>query len=151
MTKEDTADLATGATAMPAKLEQDTESPESLAETVNRAEDGSEPGGSETNGNRERRRSKRFAFPTIQLMAEYDHNGLPSRDQFRQVQCQDVSSGGISFLWPRFPDFEYIVIALETNGPPIHVTARVTSVRPAPSQTGQLLIGCQFTGRLNTY
>jgi PilZ domain-containing protein len=130
---------------MTAKVAPNSEPTEGLAESVKRAAESNESGG------HDRRRSKRFAFPTLQWMAQYDHNGLPSRDQFRQVQCQDVSSGGISFLWPRIPDFEYVVIALETNGPPIHVTARVTSVRPAAGQTGQLLIGCQFTGRLNTY
>lgn len=131
---------------MPAKLAHSSESTEGLAETIKRAAESRE-----SEGGDERRRAKRFAFPTVQLMAQYDHNGLPSRDQFRQVQCQDISSGGISFLWSQVPDFEYIVIALETNGQPIHVTARVTSVRPAPGQTGHLLIGCQFTGRLNTY
>lgn len=99
----------------------------------------------------ERRGAKRFAFQTVQLMAQYDRTGLPSRGCFQQVRCQDVSASGISFLWPRIPEFEYIVIALETSGPPIHVTARVTSVRPAPNEPGQLLIGCQFTGRLTTY
>ena len=99
----------------------------------------------------DRRGAKRFSFGAVQLMAQYDRNGLPSRDRFRHVRCQDLSTSGISFLWPHIPDFEYIVIALETSGPPIHVTARVTSVRPAPSQPGQLLVGCQFTGRVNTY
>jgi hypothetical protein len=102
-------------------------------------------------GNQERRGAKRFSFPVVQMMAHYDRNGLPSRDRFQQVRCQDISSSGISFFWPRIPEFEYIVINLETSGPPIHVTARVTSVRPVPNQPGQLLVGCQFTGRLNTY
>ncbi len=84
-------------------------------------------------------------------MAPYDHTGLPSRSRFQRVYCQDLSSSGISFFWPRIPDFEYIVMALETAGPPIYLTARVASVRPAPSHPNHLLVGCQFTGRVTTY
>jgi hypothetical protein len=125
---------------------QNAEPIEGLAGAVERA-----VAGAPVVGNEERRGAKRFSFPVVQMMAHYDRNGLPSRDQFQQVRCQDISSSGISFLWPRVPEFEYIVINLETSGPPIHLTARVTSVRPAPNQPGQLLVGCQFTGRLNTY
>jgi PilZ domain len=125
---------------------QNAEPIEGVAEAVVRAIDGAPVGGSQ-----ERRGAKRFAFPVVQMMAQYDRTGLPSRDRFQQVRCQDLSSSGISFLWPQIPDFEYIVISLETSGPPIHLTARVTSVRPAPNQPGELLVGCQFTGRLNTY
>jgi hypothetical protein len=131
---------------MPANLAPNSESIDGRDEVVKPAAQTSETG-----DNDDRRRAKRFAYPVVQLMAQYDRNGLPARDQFRQVQCRDVSSSGISFLWPRIPDFEYVVIALDTNGPPIHVTARVASVRPAPERPGQLLIGCQFTGRLDTY
>ncbi|HEV2971387.1 MAG TPA: PilZ domain-containing protein [Pirellulales bacterium] len=99
----------------------------------------------------ERRGAKRFPFRVLQFMAQYDRTGMPSRDRFQQVRCQDLSTSGVSFLWPRIPDFEYVVIGLETAGPPIHVTARVTSVRPSPNEPGQLLVGCQFTGKVNTY
>src|SRR5436305_2450065 len=87
-------------------------------------------------GVNERRGAKRFRFPVVQFMAQYDRNGLPSRYDFQQVRCQDISTSGISFFWPRIPDFEYIVIGLDTSGTRIHLTARVTSVRPAPDQTG---------------
>src|SRR5712671_5097163 len=121
---------------------QTAEPIEGLADAVEQAIAGATAVG----GNEERRGAKRFSFPVVQMMAQYDRTGLPSRDRFQQVRCQDLSSSGISFLWPQIPDFEYIVFGLETAGPPIHVTARVTSVRPAPNQPGQLLVGCQFTG-----
>jgi hypothetical protein len=99
----------------------------------------------------ERRGAKRFLFPVVQSMAQYDRNGLPSRDRFQPIRCQDLSTSGVSFFWPRIPDFEYVVIGLDTDEARIHLSARVTSVRPAPGQPGQLLVGCQFTGRINTY
>jgi hypothetical protein len=102
-------------------------------------------------GSNERRGAKRFQFPVVQCIAQYDRTGLPSRGSFQPVRCQDLSTSGISFFWPRIPDFEYIVIGLDTSGTRIHLTARVTSVRPASNQPGQLLVGCQFTGRINTY
>jgi hypothetical protein len=99
----------------------------------------------------ERRGAKRFLFPVVQYMAQYDRTGLPSRDRFQPIRCQDLSSSGVSFFWPRVPDFEYVVIGLDTDDALIHLSARVTSVRPAPDQPGQQLVGCQFTGRINTY
>ncbi|HEV3415339.1 MAG TPA: PilZ domain-containing protein [Pirellulales bacterium] len=119
---------------------------EGLAEAVERV-----AAGASASDGHERRGAKRFPFQVLQFMAQYDRTGMPSRDRFQQVRCQDLSTSGVSFLWPRIPDFEYIVIGLETAGPPIHVTARVTSVRPAPNEPGQLLVGCQFTGKVNTY
>jgi hypothetical protein len=99
----------------------------------------------------ERRGAKRFQFPVVQCMAQYDRTGLPSRDRFQPIRCQDLSTSGVSFFWPQIPDFEYVVIGLDTDDSLIHLSARVTSVRPAPDQPGQLLVGCQFTGRINTY
>jgi hypothetical protein len=117
-----------------------------VAEAVERVIAGlPEPSGAE------RRGAKRFLFPVMQCMAQYDRTGLPSRDRFQPIRCQDLSSSGISFLWPRIPDFEYVVIGLDTADARIHLSARVTSVRPAQNQPGQLLVGCQFTGRINTY
>jgi hypothetical protein len=102
-------------------------------------------------GTNERRGAKRFQFPVVQCMAQYDRTGLPSRARFQPIRCQDISKSGLSFFWPRIPDFEYIVIGLDTGEACIHLSARVTSVHRAPDQPGQLLVGCQFTGRINTY
>ena len=71
----------------------------------------------------ERRRAKRFLFPVVQYMAQYDRTGLPSRDRFQPIRCQDLSSSGVSFFWPRVPDFEYVVIGLDTDDALIHLSA----------------------------
>ncbi len=99
-------------------------------------------------GAAERRRARRYSYPATQLLAPYDHGGLPTADQFREVRCQDISTGGIAFYWPTEPDFDDLVIQLGTRRSPIFVTARVTSMRPSGEPTGELLIGCQFTGRV---
>jgi hypothetical protein len=120
--------------------------PEGVADAVERVVAGLPEAGAN-----ERRSAKRFQFPVVQCMAQYDRTGLPSRDRFQPIRCQDISTTGISFYWPRIPDFEYVVVGLDTADACIHLTARITSVRPAPDQPGQLLVGCQFTGRINTY
>ncbi len=102
-----------------------------------------------SSSSKERRKSKRYSYPANQSIAPYDRSGLPTKEQFRQVHCQDLSTTGISFHWPESPDFDYIVILLHNAGTPIYVTGRITSVRQDPDAPAQMLVGCQFTGRVN--
>jgi hypothetical protein len=105
-------------------------------------------GGVARPGASERRRARRYSYPTTQLIAPYDRGGLPTASQFREVRCQDLSTGGISFHWPTEPDFEDLVIQLGGRRSPVFVTAHITSMRPSGEPTGEFLIGCQFTGRV---
>lgn len=99
-------------------------------------------------GNSERRRSRRYSYPATQLLAPYVRGALPAASEFREVQCQDISSGGVAFAWPVEPDFDDVVIQLGLPRSPMFVTARITSVRAPSEPSGHFLIGCQFTGRV---
>ncbi len=81
-------------------------------------------------------------------LAPYDQGGLPTAVQFREVRCQDLSTSGIAFHWPTPPDFDDVVIQLGKPSAPIYVTGRITSVRADADHPGELLVGCQFTGRV---
>ncbi len=103
-------------------------------------------------GAAERRRARRYSYPATQFLAPYHHGGLPTADQFREVRCQDISTGGIAFYWPTEPDFDDLVIQLGTRRSPTFVTAQVRyldALRPG-EPTGEFLIGCQFTGRVQS-
>ncbi|MBS0207640.1 MAG: PilZ domain-containing protein [Planctomycetes bacterium] len=97
----------------------------------------------------ERRNRLRQSYPTVQLIAPYRQGVLPKREDFRPVQCQDLSTGGFSFYLAELPDFDRLVVALATSSQSIHLTAAVAHSRPAESNEGPLfLIGCRFLGRV---
>lgn len=105
-------------------------------------------GGPPGRGNSERRHARRYTYRATQFLAPYSRGGLPADGDFREVRCQDLSTGGIAFYWPTAPDFDDVVIQLGTRRSPIFVTAHITSVRPSGETPDEVLVGCQFTGRV---
>lgn len=110
--------------------------------------------GSEGNGGdrlpagRERRSSRRHPYPYRQSVAPVVDGRLPRREEFVQVECQDVSAGGIAFYFDRVPEFKELVLML---GHPPHVRQLVCRVvRVAGMErdgTKRYLVGCRFIGR----
>ena len=96
----------------------------------------------------DRRQSQRFAYTVVQNMAPYDGKKLPTSDMFRQVQCHDLSTGGISFIWPHDPEFEQVVIKLTAGQRTLYVVARVVSRRPLDESKRRFLVGCRFLDRV---
>ncbi len=95
----------------------------------------------------ERRRAHRYSYPAMHQLAPYDQGGLPTAVQFREVRCQDLSTSGISFHWPTPPDFDDVVIQL--GKPSRHLRHRPHHLGPRDADhPGELLVGCQFTGRV---
>ena len=78
---------------------------------------------------KERRVSQRFAYNVVQSAVPYDGKRLPTSDMFRKVQCHDLSTGGMSFVWPHAPEFERVVIKLAAPHRTLYVVAHVTSHR----------------------
>jgi hypothetical protein len=96
----------------------------------------------------DRRTSRRFAYSAIQSVAAYDGKQLPTSTMFCQVRCCDLSAGGISFVWPRVPDFEQVVIKLAASRRTLHVVARVVGHRPFDASKKSFLVGCKFLDRV---
>ncbi|HVX14199.1 MAG TPA: GGDEF domain-containing protein [Pirellulales bacterium] len=98
---------------------------------------------------RDRRRQPRRPFPSHELIAPYVDSQWPAPSAFRQVQCHDISPGGIAFLLPKLPDYKSIVVALGVAPNITYLAARITHSNTFEAD-GQpmFLIGCRFTGRL---
>jgi hypothetical protein len=93
----------------------------------------------------ERRRWKRRAFSAVQFMAPYDGTHLPTKAAFRQVQCNDLSPAGISFLLPSRPESKYVVVAL---GKPPRVSYTTAQVIYCRRKARGFLVGCKFLAKV---
>lgn len=74
---------------------------------------------------------------------------MPSLSQFRDVECQDLSAGGFSYVAVEPPECETLAVELGKAPVLIYVTARIVHISEtlAGAET-RFLIGCRFTGRL---
>jgi hypothetical protein len=93
---------------------------------------------------RERRRGPRHPYQCTQLLAPYNGRELPRQEDFTWAECQNLSTRGLSFFWPRPPSFERVVVALG-GAPSILLVARVVHFVPVGKQ---FLCGCQFERRI---
>ena len=73
----------------------------------------------------ERRHGPRHAFACNQRIAPLRGPGLPEPDDFFNVRCRDLNSGGISFFLPAAPDFQHFVVELGVPPEVVHMEAVV--------------------------
>ena len=74
---------------------------------------------------------------------------LPRPSDFFDVQCNDISAGGISFVLDHPPDFEELIVALGQPSKRTYFVARVVRIQIRQEVCGPAyLVGCQFTGRV---
>lgn len=94
-----------------------------------------------------RRQSPRRPFQYRQQVAPYHGGSLPGKASFREVECQDISSTGFSFLSSQLPDFDSIVVALGAAPQQIYLWAHIVSRFPLDDGPAPLYrIGCRFVG-----
>ena len=96
-----------------------------------------------------RRAAERLAYPADQAVAPYDGADLPTGDMFCQVKCRDLSRGGMSFTWPRPPEFERVVIKVAMPDRPMYFMARVVNYRSLNDAGNRYLVGCEFLDRVH--
>lgn len=101
-------------------------------------------------GGREQRSSPRRPYRYRQRVAPMYEGIKPAKRLFFEVECKDISAGGIAFYMNRLPDFETVVLALGKPPTESYFTARVMRVARAEEQ-GRIryLVGCRFLGRIN--
>jgi|GEM_PF-6480633 len=95
--------------------------------------------------------TQRYQFSCTQQAAPWAPGApFPAPADFQDVKCRDVSAGGISFLWPDSPEFEYVVMTISTTGTPIYMAAQIVHSR-AVFMFGEVgyLVGCKFIKRLS--
>ena len=96
----------------------------------------------------ERREGTRRSYDCIQLLAPYDADWLPKQEDFRQVQCRDLSPRGFSFLSHRQPTTDHVVVALGAV-PFKFFVAKIIHSSPSENELSQdYLVGCRFVRRL---
>jgi len=96
----------------------------------------------------ELRTSQRRAYQYGQMIAPVYGTTLPTEEDLLQVECRDISAGGIAFLLDQSPDFENLVVALGRAPSLIYFTAKVARVATVEEdERTAYLVGCRFTGR----
>jgi len=106
--------------------------------------------GEKSSPTRQRRRSARFSFPSVQLALPLVPGRPLNRHCVCRVRCYDLSRSGISFYWPRQPDFTQVCLGLGSHENLSWVKARVVHFRPIEDQESRYLVGCAFTERVDT-
>jgi len=96
------------------------------------------------------RRSPRRTFRYLQRVAPMFGGRVPSRKKLFEVECKDISAGGVAFFLDRPPDFDTLVVALGRPPGESFFTARVVRVVRTDLDGRRLyLVGCRFTGRVS--
>lgn len=97
----------------------------------------------------ERRASARRPFAFRQHVAPYHGGSLPGKASFREVECQDISSTGFSFLSSQLPDFDSLVVALGAPPRLTYLQAQIVNRFPVHDGMAPLYrIGCRFAGQV---
>jgi len=78
------------------------------------------------------------------------HGGLmPTTDEYFNVECNDISKGGISFYLKRPPGCEQFAIVLGQKPMITILAAKVVNTKEVEHDNQQMyLVGCQFIDRL---
>ena len=99
-------------------------------------------------GKVDRRRHPRAAFRGLQRIAPYAGT-FPKSNEFRQVSCHGISSGGFSFYQQEPPLEREFIVALTIGGQVKHFKARHVHAEATYTDDGlKFLVGCAFTGRI---
>jgi hypothetical protein len=97
-----------------------------------------------------RRQSPRRPFEFRQQVAPYHGGALPGKASFREVECQDISSTGFSFLSSQLPDFDSIVVSLGVAPQQVYLWGQIVSRSSLDDGPAPLYrIGCRFVGLVN--
>ena len=78
------------------------------------------------------------------------HGGLlPTTDEYFNVECNDISKGGISFYLKRPPGCEQFAVVLGQKPKVTILVAKVVNTKEVEHDDQQMyLVGCQFIDRL---
>jgi len=99
--------------------------------------------------NVERRRKPRRSYPYIQRIAPILDGKRPDQNAFQEVQCNDISAGGFSFISDAPPVSDSYVVALGCAPKFTFLTAQVAHVtRVQHEGERRFLVGCNYVGRV---
>jgi hypothetical protein len=97
----------------------------------------------------ELRAHSRKMFLRTELIAPYVSARFPDPEDFTEIQCFDISVGGISFFLPSPPEHQKYILALGQAPQVIYTRVQVVRVAMTKLHTMPMyVVGCQFTGRI---
>ncbi len=97
----------------------------------------------------EMRSSPRKKYQCNQRIAPMHGGILPTTDEYFNVECNDISKGGISFYLKRPPGCEQFAVVLGQKPNITILVAKVVYSREVQQNDQQMyLVGCQFIDRL---
>jgi hypothetical protein len=100
--------------------------------------------------NAERRQRPRRSYPYSQRIAPIVQGRLPSEQDFREIECNDIAAGGFSFFATQTPISDSLVVALGAAPKTTYLTAQVAHItRLTRNGRRMYLIGCSYTGRIH--
>ena len=119
-----------------------------LAEVSSGRGNGSELIRTEAPIRQERRRRQRRSYPYRQQLAFVLDGKVPTHDDFVEIECNDIASGGFSFLSDHPPLSETVVIALGTRPTLTYLVAQVAHItRDKRGGRRRYIVGCSYSGR----
>ena len=101
-------------------------------------------------GGSDNRASQRREFQYRQRIAPMVGLGKPAEKDFIEVDCCDISAGGIAFYLDRAPEFTRVVVALGRPPALTYFAAEVVRhVEKVNDGRRVYLVGCRFVGRVH--
>ncbi len=99
---------------------------------------------------RDLRSSPRRSYHFRQRIAPIVDSCLPTKKNFIEVECQDISAGGIAFFMTDLPGFKDLVVSLGIPPVQSYFTAKIVRCQKM-EDAGRVryLLGCRFTGRVH--
>jgi len=97
----------------------------------------------------EHRAYPRRAYPYKQSIGACRDGHLPSRDDFFEVRCRDISPRGFSYVTDVPPNFFELVVTFGSRPSQLFLQARVVHVSPIVHEGRDcLLVGCEYIQRV---
>lgn len=97
----------------------------------------------------EQRKHSRRPFRCLQRAAQYDGEKWPSRDEFFEVECVDISAGGLSFLAKRRVEKNRLLVTLGKPDENVFVYTEVMYARAVIFHGSPMFrVGCRFLRKI---
>ena len=98
---------------------------------------------------KDNRESIRSEFQYCQMIAPMFGGRLPSDEEFVEVECSDISTGGMAFYADSHPDFEKLIVRLGRPPSVRQFRARVLNVIQVQRDGKSVYrVGCRFIDRI---
>jgi hypothetical protein len=99
---------------------------------------------------REKRGARRYAFPTSHFVGPCDPQAPGAMPAFYPARFRDLSTRGVSFYWPKEPDFQRVFLLMSGRNMTITALAEVVRcTRLAQSADDEYLVGCRLIKMLS--